>query len=187
MAKPKNAAAREDQAAVNHARWMAYAKRPTPELRETLILQYTPLVKFVIGRMAIGLPAIMDYDDIFSVGIVGLIEALERYDPTKGVKFETYAISRIRGAIIDSLRKADRLSRTARQNMRQVEEATEALRVKLGREPSNREVAATIGRVVDHGVAGWPAGRQRRGRRLPGGGDAARSVETGRTAATGAP
>lgn len=144
MAKPKNAAG-EDQAALNQERWLTYVKRPTPELREALILQYTPLVKFVIGRMAIGLPAIMDYDDVFSVGIVGLIEALERYDPTKGVKFETYAISRIRGSIIDSLRKADRLSRTARQNMRQVEEATEALRVKLGREPSNREVAATIG------------------------------------------
>ncbi len=122
-------------------RWERYVKKRAPKLRESLILQYTPLVKYVVGRLAIGLPAIMDYEDVLSDGTIGLIEAVERFDPSKGVKFETYAISRIRGSIIDQLRKADRLPRSARQNMRKVEQATEVLREKLGREPLDTEVA----------------------------------------------
>ena len=102
------------------ARWEQFVEAPTAELRESLILQYAPLVKYVMGRLAIGLPAIMDYEDVLSDGTIGLIEAVERFDPAKGVKFKTYAISRIRGSIIDSLRKADRLPRSARQNMRRV-------------------------------------------------------------------
>ncbi len=122
-------------------RWERYVKKRAPKLRESLILQYTPLVKYVVRRLAIGLPAIMDYEDVLSDGTIGLIEAVERFDPSKGVKFETYAISRIRGSIIDQLRKADRLLRSARQNMRKVDQATEALREKLGREPLDTEVA----------------------------------------------
>ena len=125
-------------------RWERYVKKRAPKLRESLILQYTPLVKYVVGRLAIGLPAIMDYEDVLSDGTIGLIEAVERFDPSKGVKFETYAISRIRGSIIDQLRKADRLPRSARQNMRKVDQATEVLREKLGREPLDTEIAEQL-------------------------------------------
>ena len=126
-------------------RWERYVKKkPNPKLRESLILQYTPLVKYVVGRLAIGLPATMDYEDVLSDGTIGLIEAVERFDPSKGVKFETYAISRIRGSIIDQLRKADRLPRSARQNMRKVDQATEALREKLGRDPKDTEIAVEL-------------------------------------------
>src|SRR5512143_673219 len=85
-------------------------REPNPAVdREAAIRQYAPLVKYVVGRLAIGLPAILDYEDILSYGTIGLIEAFDRFDGTKGVKFETYAISRIRGAIIDALRSLDRL------------------------------------------------------------------------------
>ena len=131
------------------ARWEQFVEAPTAELRESLILQYAPLVKYVMGRLAIGLPAIMDYEDVLSDGTIGLIEAVERFDPAKGVKFETYAISRIRGSIIDSLRKADRLPRSARQNMRRVQEAMQALRERLEREPEDVEVARELGLTLD--------------------------------------
>lgn len=130
-------------------RWTRYARRPTSELREELILQYGPLVKYVVGRLAIGLPASMDYEDVLSDGTIGLMEAVERFDPTKGVKFETYAISRIRGAIIDQLRKADRLPRSARQHMRKVSQATDALRERLEREPTDEEIAGELGVAVE--------------------------------------
>ena len=130
-------------------RWDRFVTVPTPALREELILQYAPLVKYVVGRLAIGLPAIMDYEDVLSDGTIGLIEAVERFDPTKGVKFETYAISRIRGAIIDQLRKADRLPRSARQHMRKVSQATEALRERLNREPEDAEIAGELGVPVE--------------------------------------
>ena len=125
-------------------RWEQFVAAPTSALRDSLILQYAPLVKYVVGRLAIGLPAIMDFEDVISDGTIGLIEAVERFDPTKGVKFETYAISRIRGAIIDSLRRADRLPRSTRQHMRKIEQARQALRADLGREPEDQELAAAL-------------------------------------------
>ncbi len=125
-------------------RWERFVKKRNRKLRESLILQYTPLVKYVVGRLAIGLPSIMDHEDVLSDGTIGLIEAVERFDPAKGVKFETYAISRIRGAIIDSLRKADRLPRSARQNRRMVDQAVEGLRERLGREPESHEIAEAL-------------------------------------------
>lgn len=130
-------------------RWEQFAQAPTAELRESLILQYTPLVKYVLARLAIGLPAIMDYEDVLADGSIGLIEAVDRFDPAKGVKFETYAINRIRGAIIDSLRKADRLSRSVRRKMRELEQATQTLRVTLNREPEDTEVAEALGIPLD--------------------------------------
>ena len=82
----------------------AIEARVSTDRRDAAIQQYAPLVKYVVGRLAIGLPAILDYEDILSYGTIGLIDALDRFDDSKGVKFETYAISRIRGAIIDNLR-----------------------------------------------------------------------------------
>jgi len=127
------------------ALWARYAESPDPALREQLILQYAPLVKYVIGRLAISLPAIVDYEDILSYGTIGLIEAVERFDTTKGVKFETYAISRVRGAIIDALRSLDRLPRSVRQKAREAEAAISRLTVSLGRTPTDQEVAVELG------------------------------------------
>ena len=123
-------------------------------MKEDLILQYAPLVKHVVGRLAIGLPNIMDYEDVLSYGTLGLIEAVERFDQTKGVKFETYAISRVRGAIIDALRALDRLPRSVRQKAKQVEQATTALEKTLGRPPTPFEVAENLGVSVEryHGM-----------------------------------
>jgi RNA polymerase sigma factor for flagellar operon FliA len=113
--------------------------------RDAAIQQYAPLVKYVVGRLAIGLPAILDYEDILSYGTIGLIEALDRFDDSKGVKFETYAISRIRGAIIDNLRSLDRLPRSVRQKAKKLEQVTVALTAELGREPTDQELATGMG------------------------------------------
>src|SRR6185369_14225314 len=119
--------------------------RPGASQRDAAIQQYAPLVKYVVGRLAIGLPAILDYEDILSYGTIGLIEALDRFDGSKGVKFETYAISRIRGAIIDALRALDRLPRSVRQKVRRLEQVTVQLTADLGREPTDQELAAGMG------------------------------------------
>ena len=139
----KETAASARQAA-NAALWVRFADGNDPGVREELILQYAPLVKYVIGRLAISLPAIVDYEDILSYGTIGLIEAVERYDHTKGVKFETYAISRIRGAIIDALRALDRLPRSVRQKAKNADAAIVQLTAVLGRDPTDQEVADTL-------------------------------------------
>jgi RNA polymerase sigma factor for flagellar operon FliA len=113
--------------------------------REAAIRQYAPLVKYVVGRLAIGLPAILDYEDILSYGTIGLIEALDRFDDSKGVKFETYAISRIRGAIIDALRSLDRLPRSVRQKAKKLEAIHVSYSLEHGREPTDEEVAQAMG------------------------------------------
>lgn len=135
---------RDEQQRNNQALWERFMVERDPALREQLILQYAPLVKYVMGRLAISLPAILDYEDILSFGTIGLIEAVERFDPTKGVKFETYAISRIRGAIIDALRSLDRLPRSVRQKAREANEAILRLTNELGRDPTDEEVAAAL-------------------------------------------
>lgn len=125
---------------------VASEARPGPSSdRDTAIRQYAPLVKYVVGRLAIGLPAILDYEDILSYGTIGLIEALDRFDNTKGVKFETYAISRIRGSIIDALRSLDRLPRSVRQKAKRLEQATVALTLEHGRDPTDAELADAMG------------------------------------------
>jgi RNA polymerase sigma factor for flagellar operon FliA len=125
--------------------WARYVKTRDPELREQLILQYSPAVKYVMGRLALSLPAILDYEDVLSSGTIGLIEAVERFDPTKGVKFETYAIARIKGAIIDTLRSLDRLPRSVRQKAKVADQAVTQLTADLGRTPSDQEVAEELG------------------------------------------
>lgn len=117
--------------------------------RETAIKQYAPLVKYVVGRLAIGLPAILDYEDILSYGTIGLIEALDRFDDSKGVKFETYAISRIRGAIIDALRALDRLPRSVRQKAKKLEQIHVSYVLENGREPTDDEVAQAMGLTIE--------------------------------------
>lgn len=130
-------------------RWNDYVTDRDSGLKEQLILQYAPLVKYVVGRLAIGLPNIMDFEDVLSYGTLGLIEAVERYDPSKGVKFETYAIARIRGAIIDALRALDRLPRSVRQKARELEKVTVELSATLGRPPTDAEIAEGMGVSVE--------------------------------------
>lgn len=117
--------------------------------RDAAIRQYAPLVKYVVGRLAIGLPAILDYEDILSYGTIGLIEALDRYDDSKGVKFETYAISRIRGSIIDALRSLDRLPRSVRQKAKKLEQIHVDFAAEHGREPTDEEVASAMGLSIE--------------------------------------
>ena len=113
--------------------------------RDELVVRYAPLVKYVIGRMAISLPAAMDSDDVLSAGTVGLLHAIDRFDPDQGVRFETYALQRIRGAIIDTIRSLSPLSRGAGRRARLLDETTALLAQRLGRAPTQEELAAELG------------------------------------------
>src|SRR5919199_6848930 len=113
--------------------------------RDELVVRYAPLVKYVIGRMAISLPAAMDSDDVLSAGTVGLLHAIDRFDPDQGVRFETYALQRIRGAIIDTIRSLSPLSRGAGRRARLLDETTAMLAQQLGRAPTQEEIATELG------------------------------------------
>ena len=141
MAERSTSDERARQQQANAELWQRYAESGDAGVREELILQYAPLVKYVMGRLAISLPTILDYEDILSSGTIGLIEAVERFDASKGVKFETYAISRVRGAIIDTLRALDRLPRSVRQKAKAADQAVTALTNDLHRDPTDQEVA----------------------------------------------
>lgn len=123
------------------ALWQAWMLRRDAALRERLLLQYGPLVKYVIGRTAITPSVTLDAEDLLAAGTVGLLDAIDRYDPARGVSFESYAIPRIRGAIIDSVRALDPLSRTTRRRGRQIEDAYTTLEAELGRPAKDQEVA----------------------------------------------
>jgi RNA polymerase sigma factor FliA len=118
-------------------------------LRDRLILTYAPLVKYVAGRLGSGLPAHVDEGDLVSYGLLGLIGAIERYDPERDVKFETYAISRIKGSIIDELRAMDWVPRSVRARARDIERAIAELESKLGRAPTDEEISAKVGITVE--------------------------------------
>ena len=126
--------------------WRQYRSNPSDKaLRDRLILTYAPLVKYVAGRLGSGLPAHVDDDDLISYGLLGLIGAIERYDPDRDVKFETYAIARIKGSIIDELRAMDWVPRSVRARARDIERAIAELERKLHRAPSDEEIAAKVG------------------------------------------
>ena len=114
-----------------------------------LILHYAPLVKYVAGRVSVGLPPNIEQADLVSYGIFGLIDAIEKYDLERGIKFETYAISRIKGAIIDELRAIDWIPRSVRFKAREVEKAYVALENRLHRSPTDAEVAQQLGITTD--------------------------------------
>jgi RNA polymerase sigma factor FliA len=126
--------------------WRQYRTKPGDKaLRDRLILTYAPLVKYVAGRLGSGLPAHVDDDDLISYGLLGLIGAIERYDPDRDVKFETYAIARIKGSIIDELRAMDWVPRSVRARARDIERAIAELERKLHRAPTDEEIAEKIG------------------------------------------
>jgi len=129
--------------------WRSYKAEGDPRLREQLILHYSPLVKYVAGRVGVGLPANVEQADFVSSGVFGLIDAIEKFDPDRAIKFETYAISRIRGAIIDELRALDWIPRSVRQKARAVERAYATLELTLRRTPSDPEVAAEMGIAIE--------------------------------------
>lgn len=112
--------------------------------RDKLILHYSPLVKYVAGRVGVGLPSNVDHSDLVSYGIFGLIDAIDKFDLTRAIKFETYAITRIRGAIIDELRSLDWIPRSVRSKARKVEQAYASLEAKLLRTPTDAEVAGEL-------------------------------------------
>ncbi|MBQ2407247.1 MAG: sigma-70 family RNA polymerase sigma factor, partial [Lachnospiraceae bacterium] len=125
--------------------WEDYIRLRTADLREKLILEYAPLVKVVAGRLSMYLGYNVEYDDLVSYGIFGLIDAIDKFDMTKEVKFETYASLRIRGAILDQIRKMDWIPRTIRQKQRQIDTAMKEIEQKTGRQATDAEIASYLG------------------------------------------
>jgi len=126
------------------ALWRSYGESCDHDQRDRLVLHYAPLVKYVAGRVGTGLPAHVDVADLIQSGIFGLVDAIEKFEPERGLKFETYAMQRIRGAILDDLRSQDWVPRSVRSRARDVERALERLGAKLQRTPTDRELAAEL-------------------------------------------
>ena len=144
--------AKQDAPAVDAALaelWRDFKGSGEQALRERLILHYSPLVKYVAGRVGVGLPPNIEQADLVSYGIFGLIDAIEKFDISRAIKFETYAISRIKGAIIDELRAIDWIPRSVRYKAREIEKAYAALESRLHRTPTETEVAGELGIALD--------------------------------------
>lgn len=124
--------------------WQNYLNTKSPEAREAIIIRYAPLVKYVAGRVAIGLPSNVEFDDLVSFGVFGLMDAIEKFDPTRGIKFETYAIARIRGSILDGLRSNDWVPRSVRQKARELERTCAELENRLGRSATDQEICTEM-------------------------------------------
>ncbi|MDF2542240.1 MAG: whiG [Herbinix sp.] len=124
--------------------WEEYAKKKTSELQEKIIIEYAGLVKIVAGRLSMYLGYNVEYDDLVGYGTFGLIDAIDKYDYFKGVKFETYASLRIRGAILDQIRKMDWIPRSIRQKQRKIDLAYQSLEAKLGRSVTEEELAKEL-------------------------------------------
>ena len=129
--------------------WSAYAKKRDPETREALIMEYVPLVKVVSGRLSMYLGYTVEYDDLVSYGIFGLIDAIDKFDYGKGIKFETYASLRIRGSILDQIRKMDWIPRSVRQKQKQMDAAISKIEADENRVATDDEVANELGISID--------------------------------------
>jgi RNA polymerase sigma factor FliA len=125
--------------------WRRYKEEGDASARERLVVAYSPMVKFVAGRLGAGLPSHVDDADLISYGLMGLIGAIERFEPERGIKFETFAMTRIRGAIIDELRSLDWVPRSVRSRAREIETAQAKLEHELQRAPTEAELAARLG------------------------------------------
>ncbi|MBV9916225.1 MAG: RNA polymerase sigma factor WhiG [Solirubrobacterales bacterium] len=132
-----------------HDLWRRYKSSGDERARERLVVAYSPVVKYVAGRMSSGLPAHVEEAELISYGLGGLITAIERFDLAREIKFETYAITRIRGAIIDELRTLDWVPRSVRARARQIERVNMKLEAKLQRVPTDEEMAAELGISLD--------------------------------------
>lgn len=134
--------------------WDDYCRTQTSELRDQIIIEYAPLVKVVAGRLSMYLGYNVEYDDLCGYGIFGLIDAIDKYDPRKMVKFETYASLRIRGAILDQIRKMDWIPRTVRQKQRQIDAAMKEVESEKGRPATDEEIAKKLG-ISDDELLDW--------------------------------
>lgn len=129
--------------------WAEYKLASTPKARDVLIVHYSPLVKYVAGRVAVGLPQNVEQSDLVSYGMFGLIDAIDKFEPDRGFKFETYAISRIKGAILDELRSIDWVPRSVRAKVRQIEKAYAKLEALHHRAPSDEELSTELRWTVE--------------------------------------
>ncbi len=129
--------------------WKLYKKKKNPGIRDYFVKQYAPLVKYVAGKVAIGMPHNVEFDDLVGFGIFGLFDAIEKFDPTKHVKFKTYAVTRIRGAIFDELRSIDWVPRSVRQKTRELEEIVRVLESNLGRSATDKEISDAMGMTIE--------------------------------------
>ena len=129
--------------------WRRYKDDGDERARERLVVAYSPLVKFIAGRMASGLPSHVEEGDLISYGLLGLIGAIERFDLEREIKFETFAVARVKGAIIDELRSLDWVPRSVRARARDVEKANAKLEGKLQRSPTDEEMAAELKITVE--------------------------------------
>ncbi|MBW3547312.1 MAG: RNA polymerase sigma factor WhiG [Actinobacteria bacterium] len=134
-----------DEGAELERLWTDYKASAKVELRDRLILHYSPLVKYVAGRVGVGLPQNVEQADLVSNGIFGLIDAIEKFEPERGYKFETYAMSRIKGAILDGLRSIDWVPRSVRMKARAIEQAYTKLESAQRRSPTDAELATELG------------------------------------------
>jgi RNA polymerase sigma factor for flagellar operon FliA len=129
--------------------WRRYKDSGDPRARERLVLAYSPLVKYVAGRMSSGLPAHVEEADLISYGLLGLISAIERFEPAREIRFETFAITRIKGSIIDELRSLDWVPRSVRAKAREIERANAKLEHRLHRAPTDQEMASELEVTVE--------------------------------------
>ncbi len=129
---------------VSEREWTQYRKYGTPEIRQRLLSKYVPLVRNVASRMAMGFPRSVELSDLINTGVIGLVEAFGNFDPDRGVKFETYAVPRIRGAILDELRALDWVPRSTRAKAREIDRAMASLENELGRLPEKTELAREL-------------------------------------------
>jgi RNA polymerase sigma factor FliA len=125
--------------------WRDYRATHDPGLRNRLVMQYSPLVKYVAGRLRTRMPDSVEQDDLVSDGVFGLLDAIERFEPARGLSFQTFAVPRIRGAIIDGMRSMDFVPRSVRDKLRVVHRAQVTLEERLGRSPEDAEVAREVG------------------------------------------
>ncbi len=134
--------------------WQDYHRLKSPELREKLIMEYAPLVKLVAGRLSMYLGYNVEYDDLVGYGVFGLIDAIDKFDMLKDVKFETYASLRIRGAILDQIRKMDWIPRTIRQRQKKIETVMKEIEASKGRSATDEEIAGALG-ITDEEYTDW--------------------------------
>lgn len=134
--------------------WKDYSESRSPQIREQIIIEYAPLVKVVAGRLSMYLGYNVEYDDLVGYGVFGLIDAIDKFNPAKAVKFETYASLRIRGAILDQIRKMDWIPRTIRQKQKQIDDAIKKIEAETGEAASDEKVARELG-ISDNEYADW--------------------------------
>ncbi|MDA8426312.1 MAG: RNA polymerase sigma factor WhiG [Treponema sp.] len=125
--------------------WSRYKTNRDPAIRDAFIRQYAPLVKYVAGKVAASMPNTVEFEDLVGFGVFGLLDAIEKFDPDKNVKFKTYAVTRIRGAIFDELRSIDWVPRSVRQKTKEIEDAIVNLEAKFGRPVTDLEIASSLG------------------------------------------